>query len=351
MEQKGGSALPPLCAKYPWLVSQRFEGEDSEGDQIFFTIHDPLLHYKCRIPELSGNSIRGNFHGWVVLSNNTMWSLWNPLTSKMNRLPPLILEDGDCDISIKDCCLSSPPNDPESVLLLTRTNKSTFVFCRLDRKKWTEMSYAEQLKQLTRDGNLMEQKGGSALPPLCAKYPWLVSQRFEGEDSEGDQIFFTIHDPLLHYKCRIPELSGNSIRGNFHGWVVLSNNTMWSLWNPLTSKMNRLPPLILEDGDCDISIKDCCLSSPPNDPESVLLLTRTNKSTFVFCRLDRKKWTEMSYAEQLKQLTRDGNLVHSLACCNGKIYLLEERYSPTPKKLCARLYHNVCLRNVMAVFY
>lgn len=106
------------------------------------------------------------------------------------------------------------------------------------------------------------------------------------------------------------------------GWFSPTIRTMWSLWNRLTSIIH-LPPLILEDGDCDEPIKDCCLSSPPDDPESVLLLTcRTNKSTFVFCQLDRKKWTEMSYAELLKQFTRDGNLVHSLACCNGKIYAL-----------------------------
>ncbi|PWA50138.1 hypothetical protein CTI12_AA475980 [Artemisia annua] len=179
----------------------------------------------------------------------------------------------------------------------------------------------------------MKQISGSSVyngfPPLSTKYPWLVAQCLEGEGQNiGDQFFYTIHNELPHYQCRISELLGKRIQGYFHGWVILSNhpyNNKWSLWNQVTSKIISLPTLILKDGEYE-SIGECCLSAPPYDPSSVLLLTRTDKSTFVFCWLGSKRkkfrWTEMSYAYQLKRLTSDGELVHSLACCNGKVYAL-----------------------------
>ncbi|GJV89881.1 hypothetical protein Tco_1533819 [Tanacetum coccineum] len=164
-------------------------------------------------------------------------------------------------------------------------------------------------------------------PPLSSKYPWLVAQSLD-DDEEHNLFFYTIHNDLPHYRCRIPELLGERIRGCFHGWMILSNhpyNNKWSLWNQETSKIIRLPTLILKDGGYE-SIGECCLSAPPDDPSSILLLTRTNKPTFVFFRLVSKRnkfrWTEMSYAYQLKRLTFDGELVRNLTCCNGKVYAL-----------------------------
>nr|XP_043610706.1 uncharacterized protein LOC122582387 [Erigeron canadensis]XP_043610707.1 uncharacterized protein LOC122582387 [Erigeron canadensis]XP_043610708.1 uncharacterized protein LOC122582387 [Erigeron canadensis] len=132
--------------------------------------------------------------------------------------------------------------------------------------------------------------------------------------------------------CQIPELSGKRIRGCFHGWIIPSNhphNNIWSFWNPSsTSSIISLPPLLLKDGDYD-SIRECCLSAPPDNPNSVFLLTRTNNPTFVFCQLSPKKtkkprWTEMSYAYQLKRITLNGRLLHSLTFCNGHIYTLSD---------------------------
>ncbi|KAJ0958280.1 hypothetical protein HanPSC8_Chr01g0037191 [Helianthus annuus] len=165
------------------------------------------------------------------------------------------------------------------------------------------------------------------LSTLSVKYPWLVAQNLE--DDTKDQIFYTMHDPLSRYRCQIPELFGRCIRGCFHGWVILSSNhphnVMWSLWNPVTSKTICLPPLVLKDGDFE-SIKQCCLSSPPSDPTSVLMLTRTKTPTIVFCRLDRKRkrlrWKEMTYAKQLRSITGDDGFLHCLTCCNGKVFAL-----------------------------
>nr|GEZ38300.1 cation/H+ exchanger, cation/H+ exchanger, CPA1 family [Tanacetum cinerariifolium] len=179
----------------------------------------------------------------------------------------------------------------------------------------------------------MEQKHisyNSAGDKLLPQYPWFVSENIGAEeDGSTNHILYTLHNPLSKYQCQIPELSGRHIRGYYHGWVILSShpqNVTWSLWNPVTSKTINFPPLILKDGDSE-SIGQCCLSAPPDDPNSVLLLTRTNKPTFVFFRLaskrNKRRWTEMSYASQLKRITgEDDVFIYSLACCNGKVYAL-----------------------------
>ncbi|XP_071703630.1 uncharacterized protein [Rutidosis leptorrhynchoides] len=100
---------------------------------------------------------------------------------------------------------------------------------------------------------------------------------------------------------------------------------MWSLWNPVSLKMICLPRLILKKGDGK-SIEECLLTAPPDDPASILLLTRHDASTFVFCLLNGKrktmKWAEISYAKQLKRLSSECEFIHSLTCCNGTIYAL-----------------------------
>ncbi|PWA67922.1 hypothetical protein CTI12_AA313560 [Artemisia annua] len=176
----------------------------------------------------------------------------------------------------------------------------------------------------------------SITPP---KHPWFVSQKVEDEgDNTQFHIFYNIHDPMSHYRCQIPELLGKRIRGCFHGcWAVLSSNhprdVIWSLWNPITSKIINLPPLnhIGSEGDCS-DISEFCLSAPPEDPNSVLLLMRTAKPNFVYCRLgidssspeacnrQELRWTESTYANQIKTLTDCDGLLHCLTCCNGKVY-------------------------------
>ncbi|XP_076949944.1 uncharacterized protein LOC143622770 [Bidens hawaiensis] len=153
------------------------------------------------------------------------------------------------------------------------------------------------------------------LLPLAAKYPWL--------QEDGYQVGT---DPLCYYPCRIPALMGRRVRGYFHNWVILSShpdNVMWYLWNPVTLKTIYLPPLVLKDGDYESIGGDCCLPYPPEDTGSILLLNRTKQRTFVFCRLDRKRknlrWTEMTYARQLKSITDRDGFLKSLTCCDGKV--------------------------------
>nr|GEU93608.1 hypothetical protein [Tanacetum cinerariifolium] len=157
--------LPPLSPKQPWFVAQNLEGEgDDIQVDIFYNIHDPLSHYRCQIPELHRNRVRGCFHSrWVVFSSNhprdVIWSLWNPITSKIINLPPL--EYSKSKGCYDECCLSAAPEDPNLVLLLMRTAKHNFVFCRLridssspdecnrQELKWTNSTYANQIMILT----------------------------------------------------------------------------------------------------------------------------------------------------------------------------------------------------------
>ncbi|GJR13704.1 hypothetical protein Tco_0796356 [Tanacetum coccineum] len=135
MEIYRDSAIPPVSPKHPWFVVAQ-NPEDDTQVHIFYNIRDRMSHYCCQIPELLGMRIRGCFHGcWAVLSSNhprdVIWSLWNPITSNIINLPPLnhsgSEEEGDCD-DMRDCCLSAPPEDPNSVLLLMRTAKPSFVY-------------------------------------------------------------------------------------------------------------------------------------------------------------------------------------------------------------------------------
>ncbi|KAM0065509.1 hypothetical protein Hdeb2414_s0003g00115561 [Helianthus debilis subsp. tardiflorus] len=164
------------------------------------------------------------------------------------------------------------------------------------------------------------------LLPLVAKYPWL---QLALSENDVDKIRYNMNNPLSYYPCRIPVLMGRRIRGCFHGWVILSShpdNVMWFLWNPETLKTIHRPPLVLKDGDFESIGGDCCLPSPPDETGSVLLLTRAEQRTFVFCRLDRKRkrlrWTEMTYAKQLKSITGENGFLKSLTCCNGKVYAI-----------------------------
>ncbi|PWA42475.1 hypothetical protein CTI12_AA544390 [Artemisia annua] len=171
----------------------------------------------------------------------------------------------------------------------------------------------------------------SVMPP---NHPWFVSQKVEDEgDNTQFHIFYNIHDPMSHYRCQIPELLGKRIRGCFHGcWVVLSSNhprdVIWSLWNPITSQVINLPPLkYSKSKGCGDDMRECCLSAPPEDPNSVLLLMRTTKPNFVYCRLGmdssfRKKlrWTKTTYTKKINILTNGNGSLHCLTCCNGKVY-------------------------------
>ncbi|PWA77277.1 hypothetical protein CTI12_AA225440 [Artemisia annua] len=205
------------------------------------------------------------------------------------------------------------------------------------------------------------------LPPLSEKYSWLVSQSLEGtQHVTNDQFFYTTHDELPHYRRKIPELPGKRIHRSFHGWVIYSliirtilSGLFGTLLNSKRKKFRwtemsyakQLKKLTL-DGELLHSLTccngkvyglstDCSFTSlviridiMVTDKEVAITLMMfgpyplsSNPSyriggDFLELNSKRKKfrWTEMSYAKQLKKLTLDGELLHSLTCCNGKVY-------------------------------
>lgn len=92
----------------------------------------------------------------------------------------------------------------------------------------------------------------------------------------------------------------------------------------MTSKTINLPPLNLSNSE---SVEQCCLSSPPDDPMSILLLTIIGKPTFVFCQLgfkiDRLRWRRMPYNRQLKEIIGHYNgFLQYPTSYNGKVYAM-----------------------------
>ncbi|PWA99297.1 hypothetical protein CTI12_AA009940 [Artemisia annua] len=180
----------------------------------------------------------------------------------------------------------------------------------------------------------------SVVPHLSPRHSWCVAQNSEAEKDDGTQvhIFYNLHDPMYYYRCQIPELLGKRIRGCFHGcWAILSSihprDVMWSLWNPFTSQIINLPPLIRKVSEEDYDdITYCCLSAPPDHPNSVLLLTRTKKPNIVYCRIGRDpyfqnarkrmkfRWAEKTFSKQVRSVTSSDGSFHGLTCCNSKVY-------------------------------
>ncbi|KAK9058775.1 hypothetical protein SSX86_023618 [Deinandra increscens subsp. villosa] len=150
----------------------------------------------------------------------------------------------------------------------------------------------------------------------------------EEKQASCDQKLSTVIAENHHYQYhQCNELKERRIRGCLHDWLILSDDleVFWSFWNPLTSKLIRLPPLKLREEE---AYYQCCLTSPPDDQGSVFLLFSDSVPTIVFCRLDRKrkrlKWTEMSYVKQLRSISNNDDNEDSFlcrpTCWNGKVY-------------------------------
>lgn len=98
----------------------------------------------------------------------------------------------------------------------------------------------------------------------------------------------------------------------------------------VTLKIINLPRLKLKPFGDDDQLKElsddigCCfLSSPPSNPDSVVILLLNSKPDIVFCLLrnKRRKWTKMSYANQIRKISNhEDDLIEDLALSNGKVY-------------------------------
>ncbi|GLU14534.1 hypothetical protein SLE2022_310960 [Rubroshorea leprosula] len=109
----------------------------------FSSIGDEKHHcVQTTPPELHGKEIQAYYHGRFILldkENQQRWiwslwyqekrySLWNPLTFESINLPPLTLKATQ---EIGFCILSSPPSNPDSMLILYETKDPSLIFFRI----------------------------------------------------------------------------------------------------------------------------------------------------------------------------------------------------------------------------
>ncbi|KAI8544168.1 hypothetical protein RHMOL_Rhmol08G0275000 [Rhododendron molle] len=143
--------------------------------------------------------------------------------------------------------------------------------------------------------------------PSC---PWLV---FNHGEKEGYSTQTIVNIAQARYDvASIPEMRNKIICTSSHGWLVLWDfiSSDCSLLNPVSMENIALPPL-----PPALSFMTCILSSPPTDPECVLIFFKNESPSVFFLRLGESKWTAQdltSAEEKFKHSTVCGGKIHGL---------------------------------------
>ncbi|KAK9689177.1 hypothetical protein RND81_09G041100 [Saponaria officinalis] len=123
-------SVPPLTES-PWLITTHSHQRLNKLEKQTFRTNAKT--YVKTIPELHRNIILGAHQGWLILRdrvNFTFYSVWNPVTSQLIRLPELE-EDDDGFILPSACIFTSSPNNPELTCVLVLFFKGGLMFsCR-----------------------------------------------------------------------------------------------------------------------------------------------------------------------------------------------------------------------------
>lgn len=145
-----------------------------------------------------------------------------------------------------------------------------------------------------------------SLPPPPLPCPWLVFNHGEHGKYSTQTFFNTSQDTYV--VGRIPELCDKIIFTCSYGWLVLLDfeSDDCFLLNPVSMQKIVLPPLQSYPFLC------CILSSPPTDPNCVLIFVCRKKPSAMFCRLGDGEWTE--------QHLRSTEYFRYATVCEGKIY-------------------------------
>ncbi|KAH7865623.1 hypothetical protein Vadar_009037 [Vaccinium darrowii] len=142
---------------------------------------------------------------------------------------------------------------------------------------------------------------------LLPSGPWLVFNHGEKEGASTQTIVNIAQD--RYDVASIPEMCNKRICTCSHGWLVLFDivSSDCSLLNPVSKENITLSPL-----PPDFSFSCCILSSPPTDPDCVIIFLR-NIPSVTFLRLGKSEWIEQdlrSEEERFKQAI----------VCGGNIY-------------------------------
>ncbi|GKV43383.1 hypothetical protein SLEP1_g50681 [Rubroshorea leprosula] len=149
---------------------------------------------------------------------------------------------------------------------------------------------------------------------------------------EEKMCFSSIGDEKHHFvQTTPPELHGKEVQAYYHGWFILldkENQQRWiwslwyqekrySLWNPLTFESINLPPLTLK---AKREIGFCILSSPPGNPDSMLILYETKDPSLIFFRIGiaigYKQWIHQT----IKLMLDKYDVLTNPVICNRTLY-------------------------------
>ncbi|XP_077230684.1 F-box/kelch-repeat protein At1g57790-like [Tasmannia lanceolata] len=148
------------------------------------------------------------------------------------------------------------------------------------------------------------QKHSPQLAPQSA--PWFAFFHENGED----QSLFSLSE-RVSCVINIPDMYRKRCFGSSHGWLLVLDETSgdFFLLNPISMQKIQLPPSQFESYDFSSWI----LSSPPTDPDSVLILTAPDEYLVLFCRIGDQQWTHQEY-----KLEED--FITDIVSCNGTLY-------------------------------
>ena len=152
-------------------------------------------------------------------------------------------------------------------------------------------------------------------PPTIGLLPWLV---FINGSSEENQTFYDISESHCHVKS-IPELQGKLVATCSYGWLVITGYLISDdcfLLNPISTKKIQLPSLTP-----DFSYDNCVLSSPPDNPECVVMFFYFDIGTLdvTFCKPGDVEWTRQDFKLHDED---DSDCVRSVGVHKGDICIL-----------------------------
>ncbi|KAL5979373.1 hypothetical protein ACLOJK_019271 [Asimina triloba] len=140
--------------------------------------------------------------------------------------------------------------------------------------------------------------------------PWLV---FTLQNCKKSSTFFNVSEGSYKVSS-IPEMRRTYFIASYHGWLVLSyNKRNMFLLNPVSRQKIHLPNL--DRGFCICHI---LLSSPPTDPDCVIIFFCCLRQSFIYCHPSAEKWIEGKYKIEEVQ---DHGPIKNIVYCNGKLYV------------------------------
>ncbi|GLT83530.1 hypothetical protein SLE2022_018160 [Rubroshorea leprosula] len=143
-------------------------------------------------------------------------------------------------------------------------------------------------------------------------------------------------------KTTPPELRGKKVITSFHGWLILHDVDVdvdekeeynadvdekeeynadvdeeeeyyhYSLWNPLTLEFICLPAFHLKP---EQELRECILTSPPGNDDSMLLFFEKKVPSFIFYRIGDEHWTHQPITADFET-----HYLTNFVVCNGTLY-------------------------------